>query len=284
VAGKAQRGTCESKNPNDQWDQRRVVFNLNDAGGTPFAQPSVFTHLFEGVPDGGGPQKAIVTLHSIASVRSLPTPAPQIIDLFTPDLPPPTANPSTVLPPLVDTVQRGGLPQYRVTFQDGSPAGAKLYCDGNCVLALPARKVSVDIMTPTLLGEQTRDPSQDVPAGLIVEAIAMASVAWAVDDGSSAPMGPVNYTQATHTVEPVEPIFFERPPFARRVTVIPPPTVGSLIVFVTSPTVVTATPPPIANTRQRSQPVPAFATHVRVTFPAATPASLITTCIWEIGV
>lgn len=282
--GKTQKAKCGPVGQNDQWEFLRVVYNLNDGGAVPFAQSSVFTRLFEGVAQGGGPDMAVVDLHSIASTRTIIVPSPQITDLFTPDLLPPTANSSSALPPLVDTVQRGGTPQWRITFQGGGPVASKVYCDGNSVLALPARKVLIDIMTPTLLSDQTRDPTIDVPAGLIVEALAEAHVTWGVNNGVGAPMGPVNYTQGAHTVNPVEPMFFEVPPYARRVTVIPPILSGALISFMASPGLAIATPPPIANTIQRSQPIPGFATHVRLLFPVGTPASLLALCIWEIGV
>lgn len=77
---------------------------------------------------------------------------------------------------------------------------------------------------------------------------------------------------------------FERPPFARRVVVIPPIGVGSIYEFRSSPTVTLAVPPAVANSVQQPQDVPGNATHVVVTLAPLAPVGTPVTVIWEIGV
>ena len=283
MSGKVSRGECAPGGRNDQWESTRLVFDLHDAA-LDLAQPSTFTHLFVATPEGGGPQTAVVTPHAIASVRTLAGPTNQIVSLFTPDLPGPVAHPSAgpAAPP--GTEQRGGLPQYRVTFNDGSPGGIKVYCDAHSVLSLPCRNVSIDAFTPPILAAATADPAVQVGPGLICQADVSANVAWGMEAAASAPCGYATFSQAASTVAPLEPILFDRAPFAKRVTVIPPSGIGSVMAFMASPAAVLVTPPPVANTIQRSQPVPALATHVRVTLAPGTPAGVSVVCIWELGV
>ncbi len=286
MSGKAARGKCDPVAANDQWERRRVVFDLRDGAGALFVQPSVFTELYGGArPDGGGPQKAVVTLHSVAAVRDLGAPTAQLTNLGQPDMSPPIAFDSG--PVGVSPVQRGGFPQYRVKFVNGDNQESLVYCDGNSVLALPARLVTVHIMTPPLLVPVTtagipESAGAILVSGMVVEADASAYVSWGLDSGDSAPMGECTYSQAVaNTLN--APMFFERPPFAKRVTVITPPAIGALISFTTSPTLITSVPPGTANAIQQSQPVPFDATHVRVDLPVGTPAGSFTHCIWQIG-
>lgn len=279
MVGKTARGGCKSVAPNDQWESLRVVFDLEDpTTGAPFAQPSVLTHLFEAIPDGGGPQTAVVSLSAITSIRDLAAPAPQVTELLTGDASPPIAHADTAILPLVDTIQRGGLPQWMVAFKDGARGGKKIYCDANSVLALPARVADVFLLTPVLIAG-----AGNVGPGLICEARANASVSWGLKNGQSAPMGPTFYSQVAGTAALGQPIFFERPPFAKRVLVIPPISFAAKIAFTCSPTVIIAQPPPSANVDQVSQPVPATATHVRVDVAVGAPANTLVHCIWEIG-
>lgn len=283
-SGKSTRADCPVPgSSNDQWEQVVVRYNLEDAGGEPFAQPTVLTRIMEARADAGDPGIACVTLTSIARIRDLAQAAvatPQ--DGFsTPDLVPPIAHPSTALPPLVDTFQRGGLPQWLVTFQNGSPQGAKVYCDSNSRLALPTRFVSIALVTPLLLlANRVVGGSDEIGPGLIVEAEAAAHVSFSTKPGL-VNSGPLTWSQSAHSVVD-NVLIFERPPFAKRVVVIPPPTIGAVVQHLCSPTLVVATPPPVSNQAQVSQDLAAVVTHVQVAL-AGLPGSQLVHCIWELS-
>lgn len=285
MAGKAARRECQKLGVNDRWEQRRVVYDLADVAGAPFVvQPSQFTSLFQGTPpEPVGPEMAVVNLHSVAATRLLAEPTDQIVSLATSDLFPPIARPGISADPAAD-VQRGGFPQYRVIFNDGSPQATKVYCDGNSVLSLPARNVTVDILTPPILEAETNDPLLPVGPGLIVQADAAAHVAWTLHEGGSAPMGEATYTQVYASLPAQRSYLFERPPFGRDVTVIGPLGVAITINFLCGQATICATPPGVANTLQQPQPVPHTATHVGVVLGGAPPPGSITTVIWHLGV
>lgn len=264
-----------------------MLYDLFGGAGSPnFAPATTPTLLGTAAADGIDPGIAVVALHSIASVREFDAPSatPALSKIRGASKIPPIGasfSPAINQPVGARNTGRGvATPQYRVTFKDGTPDGAVVYSDGNCLLALPAAQVKVELITPLLLAEG-RVPGT-LPAGLIVDAIATASVAWGEKNGSSAPFGMTTFSQIVPGVGGT-PILFERPPFARRVVVIPARAGGSYV-FTSSPSELLATPPAPANTVQQPQDVPAQATHVRFTLPNAAPAGSLVNVIWEIGV
>lgn len=287
--GVKRRGTCLPDGccpSTQQWRERRLIYSLTDVAGA-IEQPSVSSDILTARADGDDPGIAVVSLHSIASVRELTiaqvagtenalrtaAQAIPIAESVTPVVNPPVGPRNT---------GRGvATPQYRVTFKDGSTDLAVVYTDGNCILSHPAHEVTVEAVTQPLIYNGIGALPATVPVGIIVDAIAAASVAWGEKEGDAAPFGMTTWSQLIEAPGGVLALF-ERPPFARRVLVIPPIGVASLFDFRSSPTNVIATPPPIANTLQRPQDIPGATTHVGVSLGGA--ATVLVNCIWEIGV
>ncbi len=285
------RGTCLPDGccpSTQQWREQRLIFSLTDAGGG-LVQPSVDTLILTARPDGDDPGIAVVSLHAIASVRDLQevqsTPALASIRTAAQAIPIAENHNPAINPPVnARNTGRGvAVPQYRVTFKDGSTDLAVVYSDGNCILGHPASEVTVEALTSELLynGEGALPPL--LRTGIIVDSVTAASVAWGEKSGDAAPFGMTTWSQLIEGIGGTL-VLFERPPFARRVLVIPPIGVASFFDFRSSPTNVIAIPPAIANTLQRPQDIPAAATHVAVTLAPAAPPGTLVNCIWEIGV
>ena len=273
-----------------RWREQRLIYLRVDAAGS-LVQPSAATPILTARAPGDDPGMAVVSLHAIASVREIGVPqvTPSEAEIRTAAQGIPVAE--TVIPAIGDPVgpQNTGRgpasPQYRVTFVDGSTDGAVAYADGGSLLAHPASTVTVEAITPPLSWNGQGAPPATVGPGLVVDAIAAASVAWGDREGSAAPQGMATYTQvAEGGGAGALLMLFERPPFARRVQVTLPIAVGAFYEFRSSPTFVIETPPPLANAIQRQQDVPGDATHVAVHLAPTAPAGTRATVVWELGV
>ena len=230
----------------------RVFYNLTTEPVAPggvrqWAPVDLLTSLLVAESDGADPSFAYVSLHALTCVRendgSVVGSAITIPNnLATPGLEPPGVTSRTVAPvlplpcsPL--TVGRGSAsPQYRVEFRDGTTDGQVVWVDGSSTLVLPATHVKIQLVTPSngfqnltlAKNAGALDGSIKVPGeGLFVESQASASVSWSSrTSGNGAPGGLNTWTQTQRVtfdgaVPPVpNPMIFERPPFARRVSVI----------------------------------------------------------------
>jgi len=226
------------------YQSRRVFFNqlqrsAFDPAQDSWVQPSLLTDLLVAASDGTDPAVANVHLHGLACVRELVSGPGAFIqpgaDLNTPGIFPPVAT-STLVAPAPNlpcdalTVGRGvGLPQFKVTFRDGTADGISVFVDGSSVLSLPASHVTVELLTPAtdFVLEPTPATPQVTVSGFYVDADASASVSWSSRNAVSAgPGGLATFTQ-TQMVQSdgVDPqpatMLFERPPFAKQAVIVP---------------------------------------------------------------
>lgn len=318
------RGKCEDDAtgccPGVQFYQsRRVFYNLLqrgqlNPGAQAWSQPTKISELLVGESDGNDPGQAVVTVHNVACVRELDPGGPPGIqpggDLAGPSQQPPisTTHGSTPVPDLPCselTVGRGtGTPQYRVTFRDGTRDGVVVYVDGGSVLSLPASQVEVEIMTsPTnFVLEPNKNTNVQTAVGLYVDAEASASISWSSRNGSAGAMGGMATFTQTQLIQddgdPIGPtpgvILFERPPFAREVTIVPDSSLIDAGGFFFSADYVSGATRAMGAyplgivlggmmTSERGI-LPAPVTHVRVTpLPGYTVGAPIH-CVWQIGV
>jgi hypothetical protein len=292
-SGKVQRGEeCTGNLPASQlqWDQRRLVFNQGSA--TNLIAPNTLTRFAEYRPPFRDPGIANVSLYNVATVRTLPIGSRQIdpIELYNREEFPDVSTNPAVAP--ISFASRGlGLPQFKIRFEIADDASAIVFEDGNSVLSLPFAGVTVDALTTPLLVPATKGEVVQVSGGitgdLVVEALAVATVAWSKNQGTAGPFGMATYTQQAilnSTGAVPTPVAFRRPPFAKRLVMIPPVTVAGLTLFSSTQTIPLVSPPGIATGVQQPQDVPAGA-QFAFFFPTAVPApNQALTAIWEIGV
>lgn len=284
------------------YQSRHIVFALreNVAGNLLYSVPNKLSSLLVARNPRGRIADAKVTLHSIVCERLSSLGAPievqseqALTDAASggPSSSQSAGLPGAGLPCDGLTTSRGSaLPQYRVEFRDGTEDGQVVFLDGSSVIALPANHVNVQMFTPSTEFELDPTPGTQLQSpGPYVDAIASASVAWRCEaGGDSAPSGMATFTQNQNTVVPAELppniMLFERPPFAKRVVLIPPIGTPVLYSFMASPSVVLVTPPPLANVIQQPQDIPAGTTHIAVFPSPGTISGLTVSVIWEIGV
>lgn len=224
------------------YGRKQLVYNLLDTSGVAdiWAQPDTYVRLLAPQSPSNDPSVANVVLHSVACVRELPGGAPGLVtvgSLATEALRGPIAtivDPAAPLtPPLARdqfTTGRGaGVPQFRIKFKDGSTDGQVVFVDGGCSLSLPGGEVEIDafVSSRDLLINPAPN-STIVLRGLFVEAFVEPSVSWSSREGvGGAPSGRATYTQTQLVtlnggVPPIpNTLYFERPPFARQVRVVP---------------------------------------------------------------
>ena len=291
-SGKVQRGEeCTGNAPPSQlqWDTRRLVFNQGSAAN--LLQPNTLTRYAEYRPPYKDPGIANVMLHNVGTVQTLPIGSPQSdpLALYNADEFPQVV---TTTAGVLNVANRGlDLPQYKVQFMIGDTAIAVIFADGNSVLAMPCASVIIDALTTPLLvpaskGEIVFDPV-GISGDLVVEALATATVAWSKGSGVSGPQGMATFTQRAtldSTGLVITPSHFQRPPFARRVVVIPPLGVAGFYSFMSTQLITLVTPPGVANSVQQPQDIPAGTKILRFTPAAVPPPGQVVTVIWEIGV
>ena len=311
------RGECgptEEQPPGalQNYQERRIVFEALTNTGKSVAQPTVATLVTTGRNDRGDPAIANVTLHAIACVREIPVGGSQIVlpgSLATEALTPPIAYDRFPLPPPLlpcdeITVGRGvSVPQWRVRFSDGTSDRQTVFVDGSTVLTLPADEVTIELLSPPLLLPPDPKGGETVLAeqGILVDAFANAVVEWGNRNSlPAAPSGMATWTNSQKTRTQGAPaagvpILFERPPFARRVSIVAdfllysggaPVFVPEYVAGGTASLGVVPAGLVIAGvlTSESRGDVPALCTHVRVSWPVAPVAGLFIHCVWEIGV
>lgn len=274
------------------WRTARLVYNQADGVnvGT-YVQPSQFTTLMEGQESPyEDPSIALVTTSCVASVRNLQAPAgevnPEALDLGE-DGEPMAPLATTALGGARSSTRGLASPQFRIIFTSGDNVRRVIFVDGQCTLALPAKTVSVAALTQPLLVPATdgRHGAASLIGALVTEAQISAEVAWSKGGSGSAPQGMATFTQNLYT-NVVAPMFFERPPFARRVQPIPPVTKPGAWEFVSDSAGQTLViPPPASNVQQRNWDVPHAAQHIvyRLT-PPTDLVERLAVVVWEIGV
>ncbi len=291
-SGKVQRGEeCTGNLPPSQlmWDQRRLVFN--QGGANVRIPPNTLTRFAEYRPPYKDPSVAVVSLYSVATVRTLVN-GRQVdpLEVYNAEeLPDFTTNP--VAAPISAAGRGLGLPQFKLRFQMGDTPEAIVYVDGNSVLALPCMAVTIDALTTPLLVPATKGEVVQVVGGitgdLVVEAFAAATVAWAKGSGVAGPQGMATYTQQavldTTGAAPISTVF-RRPPFAKRIVMIPPIAAPGSLVFGSTVGIPLVAPPPVALGIQQMQDVPAGAQFAAYVPTGPPPAGSVVTAIWEIGV
>lgn len=290
-SGKVQRGEeCTGNLPASQlqWDQRRLVFDQGSA--TNLIAPNTLTRFAEYRPPFKDPGVANVSLYNVATVRTLPVGSRQTdpLEIYNAEEFPDFTNNPVVAP--ISTASRGlGLPQFKVRFEIGDLGTAIVYVDGNSVLSLPCVGVTIDALTTPLLvpatkGEVVQSP---IAGDLVVQALAVATVAWSKNTGSAGPFGMATYTQQAilnSTGAAPTPVTFRRPPFAKRIVLIQPIGVAGVLLFSSTQTIPLVAPPGTALAVQQPQDVPAGAQFASF-LPTAVPApNQAVTAIWEIGV
>ncbi len=293
------------------YNLRRVIYDVVDGRGD-YVAPSVYTNVKNSRAPYGDPAIANVALHALTCRRRITAGGIEVPASFATEGATPPLGRSFVAPPFSGlsafTVHRGSGPQYRVRFRDGTDDAVTLYVDGSTTLSWPASAVDIDLVTPPLaLPVDTGLAGQGLPAtypapttpvdGEYVDSFAAASVSWSSRNAApAAPGGMATWTQRTNATGvppeggPPLPIFFERPPFARRVQVrIESSVAGMLYQFMDGDLVIgqaaqglVITAPALATSSLTD--VPAHATHLRVTLPAGVPNGRRACCIWEIGV
>lgn len=231
---RAQGQDCPANFPvsRSRWVSKRLVYD-QARGTNPYTPPTVLTAFLEADAPYQDPAVAIVQLGGIASVRNLPVPAAQV-DPRTVDIDTATGQPAvpqtsnTPVAPGTSSTRGPGTPQWLVNFSAGDNVRQSIFVDGGCVLTLPARTVSIYALTQILFFPPTdgdiANPTVTVFGGLVTEAFVTAGVSWSKHAMSSAPAGMATYSQTAFfdNVTPTQPLFFSRPPFARRARMTPP--------------------------------------------------------------
>lgn len=295
------------------FNQARVIYRTERGFPALLSIPTTLSPLLVRRAPSGDPSIANVALHAIVCRRVIAAsgvPVPS--SLNEPAAPPPIGR-SLAAADYADcndfTTGRVGGPQYRVRFKDGTEDGVTVYVDGSSALSWPADTVDIDILTPQLaLDLNTGLLGQGLPAQYpfggpalegYIDAFVYGSVSWSSRSSvAAAPGGLATFTQAVNTTGvPAEggapfPIFFDRPPFARRfqLTLAPGPLIAAfpVVEFMDGPTVIGVAPMGlyIAATLQLQGPadVPHECTHLRVSGGVTIPNGARVTCVWEIGV